>query len=440
MSSWNEVSQIFHAHPYYSDFLKVKERLQQNQFVCWLAGGAVRDFLLGHVQVYDFDLVTDAHTENLKKIFPEAILVGEQFGVLKIPIAPGVVFDLATFREESDYQDGRRPSQVAASTPPLDAERRDFTLNALFWDDENKTVWDYVGGVADLKIGRLKCVGRPEIRFAEDYLRLIRLVRFQAQLRLPIDSLTENVAKSMLSQIDHVSGERIWLELKKISHANDWSTVLQRPLFQQLIEQIFGCRLQYVSELASVLGNESWSVSVDLGGAGRDWFQSSDQIKNWVETLALLIILSSLDQNELQTEKILKEKLHVSKEERADFNLLIELKKHLKFSFVQAAVSPLAASEFYELCYWVDKNKKAFFVFQMFSELVPSLQQIFLDVKKVLQNHSQILIDGAYLSQWLAPSEIKHALKWARLMQFQDLIQTEKQAHELVLKQFQNKS
>lgn len=440
MSSWNEVGQIFCSHPYYSDFLKIKERLLQNQFVCWLAGGAVRDFLLGHAKVYDFDLVTDAHTENLKKIFPEAILVGEQFGVLKIPIAPGVVFDLATFREESDYQDGRRPSQVAASTPPLDAERRDFTLNALFWDDENKMVWDYVGGVADLKMGRLKCVGSPEVRFTEDYLRLVRLVRFQAQLRLPVDPLTENVAKVMLPKIERVSGERIWVELKKISQANDWNTILQRPLFQQLIEQIFGCRLQWRNSVN--LAFERWSKFglIDVDRANRDGLHSLDQRKIWLETLILLILLSSLDQIELQTEKILKERLRLSKEERSDFSLVLQLKKHLKFSFAEAFVQPLTRDEFYELCYWVDKNKKAFFIFQIWSELLPNFQQTFLDVQKTLQKHSQSLIDGAHLSQWIAPGEIQSALKWVRLMQFQDLIQTEKQAHELVLKQFQNKS
>lgn len=440
MSSWNEVSQIFHAHPYYSDFLKIKERLQQNQFVCWLAGGAVRDFLLGQAKVYDFDLVTDAHTENLKKIFPEAVLVGEQFGVLKIPVASGVIFDLATFREESDYQDGRRPSRVAASTPPLDAERRDFTLNALFWDDENQRVWDYVGGVADLKMGRLKCVGRPEVRFAEDYLRLVRLVRFQAQLRLPIDDMTENRAKEMLPKIENVSGERIWVELKKMSHANDWSATLQRPLFQQLIEQIFGCRLRLAHATITAFGRWSSAGLGDIVRIGTEDDRASAQTATWIETLMLLILLSDLEQSELTTEKILKEKLHLSKEERADFSLVIELKKRLKFSFGEALVQPLTGDEFYELCYWVDKNKKAFFIFQILSKLVPDFQQTFLDVQKILQKHSRFLLDGAYLIQWLAPGQIKSALKWVRLMQFQDLIQTEKQAHELVLKQFQNKS
>ena len=100
-------------HRLYPEFVKVRERLHAHQFVCWIAGGAVRDFLIGR-EVSDFDLVTDASTEVLIELFPDAVMVGIAFGVLKIPVGDGDFFDLATFREESDYLDGRRPSQVKA--------------------------------------------------------------------------------------------------------------------------------------------------------------------------------------------------------------------------------------------------------------------------------------------------------------------------------------
>ena len=222
---------LFKNHPLYSDFIQVKSRLARHQFICWVAGGAVRDLYLGR-KVDDFDLVTDASTETLKQIFPEAILVGESFGVIKIPVSNAELFDLATFRQESDYVDGRRPSAVSASTAIEDAKRRDFTINALFWDDENQQLIDLVGGVADLNHRQLRTVGDAYVRFEEDHLRIIRLIRFAAQLNFAIEPSTEQAAQAFISKIQKVSGERIWTELKKIAHARNWQVVLNSELFQ----------------------------------------------------------------------------------------------------------------------------------------------------------------------------------------------------------------
>lgn len=238
-------------HRLYSDFQVVKERLAAHQFVCWLAGGAVRDFCLNR-EVDEFDLVTDANTENLKKIFPEALLVGENFGVLKIPLASGDIFDLTTFREESDYVDGRRPSHVSAATPLKDSERRDFTVNSLFWNDVSMEILDYRGGLFDLSRSQLICVGDPEVRFSEDYLRIMRLVRFSAQLRFDIDKATDAAAIKYCSKISKVSGERIWVELKKIERAKGWNFVFQQKLFRLLLQEIFSSveiKLQELPEL-----------------------------------------------------------------------------------------------------------------------------------------------------------------------------------------------
>lgn len=224
-------------HRLYKDFVEVKSVLGGHQFVCWIAGGAVRDFYIDR-EVNEFDLVTDATTEVLKELFPKAVLVGESFGVIKIPTSTGDFFDLATFRQESDYQDGRRPSAVSASTPFKDSERRDFTLNAMFWDDERAVIVDYRNGLSDISDKTIRCVGDANIRFAEDHLRILRLVRFSAQLGYKIEPVTYKAALQYIEKIKLISGERIWDELKKINKAGAWEFILKEELFRSLLAQI----------------------------------------------------------------------------------------------------------------------------------------------------------------------------------------------------------
>lgn len=226
-------------HRLYADYHRISTILRSHQFVCWLAGGAVRDFLLGR-EVHEFDLVTDASTEVLKGLFPDALLVGESFGVLKISYNNKDFFDLTTFREESDYLDGRHPSAVKSSTPTLDSLRRDFTINSLFWDDLNERLWDFQSGVGDLQLGVLRCVGIARSRFSEDYLRIVRLMRFSVQLDFLIEPETLTQALQLVSKIDGVSGERIWTELKKIETSDRWGVAFKNELFQKIVCQLFG--------------------------------------------------------------------------------------------------------------------------------------------------------------------------------------------------------
>jgi tRNA nucleotidyltransferase/poly(A) polymerase len=234
---YNRASEVKN-HRLYPELLKISDRLLRHQFVCWVAGGAVRDLLLG-TELSDFDLVTDASTEVLKSLFPEAVLVGEAFGVLKIPLASGDTLDLATFREEADYKDGRRPSQVRSSTPVQDSLRRDFTINSLFWDVQSETVRDYQGGVFDLQQKCLRCVGDPRVRFSEDYLRIVRLMRFALQLGFNIEPETLAAGKEGLDNIDKVSGERIWAELKKIETHQAWNKAGSDSFFNDVMAFVF---------------------------------------------------------------------------------------------------------------------------------------------------------------------------------------------------------
>lgn len=243
----------FKNHRLYPEFKKVSDRLRAHQFVCWVAGGAVRDLLLQR-EVSDLDLVTDASTEVLKALFPEAVLVGEAFGVLKIPVQGGEFLDLATFREESDYKDGRRPSQVKSSTPVQDSVRRDFTVNAFFWDDESQVVRDYQGGLSDLQQKILICVGQPEVRFAEDYLRIVRLLRFSLQLGFKMESETLKAAKISIVNISRISGERIWAEFKKIEKSKNWYQPESADFFKSILTVVLGDESVKASDLSKLNG------------------------------------------------------------------------------------------------------------------------------------------------------------------------------------------
>ena len=179
-----------------------------------LCGGAVRDKLLGRIPS-DYDVATSATPEQGAALFPEAVKVGAQFGVLVLPREHGDV-ELASFRADGLYVDGRRPTQVLYSDPPTDAQRRDFTVNGLFEDPETGAVHDYVDGVADLGRRLVRAIGDPVARFREDHLRILRAVRFALQLRFAIDPSTAAAVRDLAPLVTTVSAERVREELLKI--------------------------------------------------------------------------------------------------------------------------------------------------------------------------------------------------------------------------------
>ncbi len=189
----------------------------------YLVGGCVRDRLLGHAPE-DFDISTDAQPEQLLRYFPTGKLVGEQFGVILIPHpeAPELHVEVATFRTEGPYQDGRRPEHVHFETDPkADVERRDFTVNALLEDPVAKgalpdRVIDYVGGLTDLAQGIIRAIGDPALRFEEDHLRLLRAVRFAARLGFRIEPATMAAIRRSAPDIQRTSAERVRDELIRI--------------------------------------------------------------------------------------------------------------------------------------------------------------------------------------------------------------------------------
>ncbi|HEY1663839.1 MAG TPA: CCA tRNA nucleotidyltransferase [Verrucomicrobiae bacterium] len=193
---------------------EIVQRLQAAGFTAFWVGGSVRDFLLGR-EPQDFDIATDARPEQIEKIFPKTIGVGRKFGVMVV-VENDHQFQVATFRAEADYQDGRRPEKVVFADARADALRRDFTANGLFYDPISKTTHDWVGGERDLRARVIRTIGKPEERFAEDHLRLLRAVRFAAQLDFEIEPQTFAAVKSLAASIKIISAERIRDELLKL--------------------------------------------------------------------------------------------------------------------------------------------------------------------------------------------------------------------------------
>jgi tRNA nucleotidyltransferase/poly(A) polymerase len=193
---------------------EIVRRLQTADFEAYWVGGCVRDSLLGR-EPKDFDIATNAVPDEIEKTFQRTIPVGRKFGVLLV-IEDGHEFQVATFRAESDYQDGRHPERVTFGDARADASRRDFTINGLFYDPVKDVLRDWVGGEADLKAKILRTIGDPSERFAEDHLRLLRAVRFAAQLDFQIEAKTFAAIVANAPKIKTISAERIREELMKL--------------------------------------------------------------------------------------------------------------------------------------------------------------------------------------------------------------------------------
>ncbi len=192
----------------------IVRRLQSAGFAAFWVGGCVRDLLLGR-DPQDFDIATDARPEQVEQLFCKTIPVGKKFGVI-IVVEGGGQFQVATFRAEADYQDGRRPENIVFANAEADASRRDFTVNGLFYDPLTETIHDWVGGEKDLRAKIIRTIGAPAERFGEDHLRLLRAVRFAAQLGFEIEPQTFAAVQKLAPKIKLISAERVREELIKL--------------------------------------------------------------------------------------------------------------------------------------------------------------------------------------------------------------------------------
>ncbi len=201
-------------HSQWPAVVEILQALQSEGYEAYLAGGCVRDALLQRPAT-DLDVATNATPDQIEKIFRKTISVGKSFGVMRVLIQ-GADIEVATFRKDGVYKDGRRPEDISFSSPEEDAKRRDFTINALFFDLEKEQVIDFVFGVEDLKNQTLRAVGDPFLRFEEDKLRILRALRFVSQLGFVIETKTFEAIKISAPQVTQVSPERLKEEFFKL--------------------------------------------------------------------------------------------------------------------------------------------------------------------------------------------------------------------------------
>jgi poly(A) polymerase len=191
------------------------DTLRRSGYQALLVGGCVRDLLLVRDPA-DYDVTTDATPEQVVSLFPESVAVGAQFGVILIP-RDGLKVEVATFRSDVGYSDGRHPDRVVYSkTPQEDVQRRDFTINGLLMRHDTGEVLDFVGGQTDLEAKVIRAIGEPVRRFAEDKLRMMRAVRFAARFGFEIEAATFRAIRQHVAEIHQVSSERLREELTKL--------------------------------------------------------------------------------------------------------------------------------------------------------------------------------------------------------------------------------
>src|SRR2546430_2978891 len=235
------------ASPMEKTAREIAARLRESGHIAYFAGGCVRDIVRGQT-TKDFDIATDAKPENVQKLFPRTYAVGAHFGVILV-VENGFRFEVATFRSDEGYVDGRHPSAVHFSSPEEDARRRDFTINGMFYNPVAEEVIDFVGGRADIATKLVRAIGDPAQRFAEDRLRMLRAVRFATVLDYHIDAKTWDALVNNAVSIHEISAERIRDELVRIflspNRGRGWDLLDASGLIRAIlpeIEAMKGCK------------------------------------------------------------------------------------------------------------------------------------------------------------------------------------------------------
>ena len=245
--SWQQLSStggpMFTDDPHARHALRIIDRLGRAGFTAYLAGGCVRDALLGQMPK-DFDVATNATPETVRAVFGRrrTLPIGAAFGVINVlpdRAEGGSPVEVATFRSDSQYSDGRRPDSVHFGDPEADAMRRDFTINGLFYDPDRQQVIDFVGGRDDLAAQRIRAIGDADQRLAEDKLRMLRAVRFAAVYDFQLDQPTADAIVQHAAEVTQTSGERIGGELRRLlSHAGagrGWGLLRDLRLDRQIL-------------------------------------------------------------------------------------------------------------------------------------------------------------------------------------------------------------
>ncbi|MHC5111396.1 MAG: CCA tRNA nucleotidyltransferase [Planctomycetota bacterium] len=275
----------------------VLEKIRERKHVAYFAGGCVRDALLS-IKPKDYDVATDATPDQVLEMFPRARRVGAKFGVVLVRRMRHDV-EVATFRSDGDYSDGRRPDHVEFGSEQEDARRRDFTINALFYDPKTDQVLDYVNGRNDLEERIVRTVGNPDMRFGEDHLRLLRAIRFATRLGFEIEDKTWKSLCEHAPLLSRISPERIWMELEAIlvapTRARAWDLLSRSNLVAQLspernwpgqdTAEANDSRLRRIGKRLAALGEQPIVPQLALAAIWCD--ESRDRIVTLAEHLRL---------------------------------------------------------------------------------------------------------------------------------------------------------
>jgi poly(A) polymerase len=216
----------------------IVKRLQQEGHTAYFAGGWVRDLIMEHPSD-DIDIATNASVEQIQKIFPKTIPVGIAFGIILV-VDQGIPFEVATFRKDRSYLDGRRPEGYDPATPEEDAKRRDFTINGMFYDPVTEKIYDFVDGKKDIEQKIIRAIGDPHERFGEDRLRMMRAVRYATRFGFTIEETTRQaILDHAENLLPAVAMERIWQEFKKMSQFAHFDEGLAEMQRLKLLPTIF---------------------------------------------------------------------------------------------------------------------------------------------------------------------------------------------------------
>ena len=293
--------------------LDVVRRLRSAGHQAVWAGGCVRDQLL-QLEPTDYDVATDAPPDKVQAIFGkrQTLAVGAAFGVV-------VVFarrrqaqvEVATFRQDAEYSDGRHPDSVSFSSDREDALRRDFTINGLFYDPISEQVIDYVGGEADLRLGIIRAIGEPWERFREDKLRMLRAVRFASTFGFEIDPPTLSAVQQHAQELNQVSAERIAAELRLMLVHPNRRVAVELLRESQLLSQVF-------PDLA--VHDSGWRMIVQT----LDHLAEDDQTREWTERQWIATSLACLFRSSADRIRDLCLRLRLSKEEYVSVQWLVD--------------------------------------------------------------------------------------------------------------------
>lgn len=273
----------------------IVHQLRKAGHTAYFVGGCVRDLLLG-VPPVDFDVATSAIPEQILQLFPAANLVGVSFGVVIVRDGDAEV-EVATYRRDHEYHDGRRPTSVVFEPEPVhDVERRDFTINALLYDPETGDVLDYVGGQNDLHLKTIRAIGNPEKRFREDHLRLLRAVRFSARLQFDIESETEAAIVRLHPLVKDIAPERVRDELVRM---------LVGPHPRQALEMLerFGMLNELLPEVSDMKGVKQPPAFHPEGDVWTHTLLMLDRMEHATPTLALGVLLHDVGKPPTYTEE-----------------------------------------------------------------------------------------------------------------------------------------